>query len=131
MLVSGRLAITMTTVCFLKLTMARHRDISKRARELWCESRHISYGCISEKRRREVGVDHPGVLVKVDRVACPWLIKNFVDKDAEFLFVPADKVMERKPTIGCNSCTTLRTSNSVITARNALRSHFEKTWPYE
>jgi len=32
--------------------------------------------------------------VKVDRVACPWLIKNFVDKDAEFYFVPADKVME-------------------------------------
>jgi hypothetical protein len=30
--------------------------------------------------------------VKVDRVACPWLIKKFVDKDAEFLFVPADKV---------------------------------------
>ncbi len=31
--------------------------------------------------------------VKVDRVACPWLIKNFVDKDAEFIFVPTDKVM--------------------------------------
>src|SRR5262245_50148946 len=31
---------------------------------------------------------------KVDRIACPWLIKNFVDKDAEFLFIPADKVME-------------------------------------
>ena len=31
---------------------------------------------------------------KVDRVACPWLIKNFVDKDAEFLFVPAHKVIE-------------------------------------
>jgi hypothetical protein len=31
--------------------------------------------------------------VKVDRVACPWLIKKFVDKDAEFVFVPADKVM--------------------------------------
>jgi hypothetical protein len=30
--------------------------------------------------------------VKVDRVACPWLIKKFVDKDAEFLFVPADTV---------------------------------------
>ncbi|MGB7595572.1 MAG: chromate resistance protein ChrB domain-containing protein [Erysipelotrichaceae bacterium] len=26
--------------------------------------------------------------VHVDRVACPWLIKNFVDKDAEFVFVP-------------------------------------------
>ena len=32
--------------------------------------------------------------VKVDRVACPWLIKKFVDPDAEFLFVPADKVQE-------------------------------------
>jgi hypothetical protein len=31
--------------------------------------------------------------VKVDRVACPWLIKKFVDKEAEFVFVPADKVM--------------------------------------
>jgi hypothetical protein len=32
--------------------------------------------------------------VHVDRVACPWLIKNFVDKDAEFLFAPRDQVME-------------------------------------
>jgi hypothetical protein len=32
--------------------------------------------------------------VKVDRVACPWLIKKFIDPDAEFLFVPADQVME-------------------------------------
>ena len=27
--------------------------------------------------------------VKVDRVACPWLIKNFVDPQAEFVFLPA------------------------------------------
>jgi hypothetical protein len=32
--------------------------------------------------------------VKVDRVACPWLIKKYIDQDAEFIFVPADKVME-------------------------------------
>jgi hypothetical protein len=32
--------------------------------------------------------------VHVDRVACPWLIRKFVDPKAEFLFVPADKVME-------------------------------------
>ena len=32
--------------------------------------------------------------VKVDRVACPWLIKKFVDPSAEFLFVPADTVTE-------------------------------------
>ena len=31
--------------------------------------------------------------VKVDRVACPWLIKKFVDKEAEFIFAPSDKVM--------------------------------------
>ena len=31
--------------------------------------------------------------VKVDRVACPWLIKKFVDKNAEFMFVPAEKVL--------------------------------------
>jgi hypothetical protein len=31
--------------------------------------------------------------VKVDRVACPWLIKKFVDPQAEFLFVPTDQVM--------------------------------------
>ena len=29
----------------------------------------------------------------VDRIACPWLIKRFVDPDAEFLFVAADEVM--------------------------------------
>jgi hypothetical protein len=28
----------------------------------------------------------------VDRIACPWLIKRFVDKDAEFLYVPAEEV---------------------------------------
>jgi hypothetical protein len=29
----------------------------------------------------------------VDRIACPWLIKRFVDPEAEFLYVPADQVM--------------------------------------
>ncbi len=31
---------------------------------------------------------------KVDRVACPWLIKRFVDPDAEFLYVRPEQVME-------------------------------------
>jgi len=38
--------------------------------------------------------------VKVDRVACPWLIKKFIDKDAEFYFVPADKVMSEARLLG-------------------------------
>ena len=32
---------------------------------------------------------------KIDRIACPWLIKNFVDKNAEFIYVPADIVKEQ------------------------------------
>jgi hypothetical protein len=30
--------------------------------------------------------------VHVDRVACPWLIKRFIDSDAEFLFVPKGEI---------------------------------------
>jgi hypothetical protein len=29
----------------------------------------------------------------VDRIACPWLIRKFVDQHAEFLYVPADEVL--------------------------------------
>ncbi len=32
--------------------------------------------------------------VKVDRVACPWLIRKFIDPQAEFLFVVPDQVMQ-------------------------------------
>ncbi|MBI5492534.1 MAG: chromate resistance protein [Deltaproteobacteria bacterium] len=38
--------------------------------------------------------------VKVDRVACPWLIKKFIDREAEFYFVPADKVMKETERLG-------------------------------
>lgn len=31
---------------------------------------------------------------KIDRIACPWLIKNFVDADAEFMYVPKEQVFE-------------------------------------
>ena len=31
---------------------------------------------------------------KVDRIACPWLIRRFIDAQAEFLFVPSSEVME-------------------------------------
>ncbi|MGZ4812889.1 MAG: chromate resistance protein ChrB domain-containing protein [Terriglobales bacterium] len=32
--------------------------------------------------------------VKVDRVACPWLIRRFVDPQAEFLFVEPARLLE-------------------------------------
>lgn len=38
--------------------------------------------------------------VMVDRVACPWLLKKFVDKEAEFYFVPADQVLSEAARVG-------------------------------
>ncbi len=32
---------------------------------------------------------------KIDRIACPWLIRNFVDKQAEFIYVPANLVLAK------------------------------------
>jgi len=31
---------------------------------------------------------------RVDRIACPWLISRFIDRDPVFLFVPAGEVMK-------------------------------------
>ncbi|HEY6862641.1 MAG TPA: chromate resistance protein ChrB domain-containing protein [Burkholderiales bacterium] len=31
---------------------------------------------------------------KIDRIACPWLIARFVDRDAEFLYVPPKEVLD-------------------------------------
>ena len=39
----------------------------------------------------------------VDRIACPWLIKRFIDADAEFLFVPRDQVLEVAEREGAHS----------------------------
>ena len=38
--------------------------------------------------------------VMVDRVACPWLIKKFVDKNAEFYFVAPDRVLKEAERLG-------------------------------
>jgi len=32
---------------------------------------------------------------KIDRIACPWLIKRFVDAKAEFIYVPFDSVRQK------------------------------------
>ncbi len=32
---------------------------------------------------------------KIDRIACPWLIQNFVDKEAEFIYVPTEQVLNK------------------------------------
>jgi hypothetical protein len=32
---------------------------------------------------------------KIDRIACPWLIRNFVDAQAEFIYVPKESVFQK------------------------------------
>jgi hypothetical protein len=72
-------------------------DVAEHARQ-WAVSHRPKY-CSAvrarmqgkmEDRMKWITREH----VKVDRVACPWLIKKFVDRDAEFIFVPADKVVD-------------------------------------
>jgi hypothetical protein len=40
--------------------------------------------------------EHP----KVDRVACPWLVQRFIDRDAEFVYVPSDRVLDEAKRTG-------------------------------
>lgn len=36
---------------------------------------------------------------KIDRLACPWLIKRFIDNAAEFIYVPFEEVLEKANTL--------------------------------
>ena len=40
---------------------------------------------------------------KTDRIACPWLIRRFIDPDAEILYVPTDQVLAVAETEGAHS----------------------------
>jgi rhodanese-related sulfurtransferase len=50
-------------------------------------------------RRKLEGEDHrPSTWItrerpKIDRIACPWLIRRFIDPTAKFIYVPADRVL--------------------------------------
>lgn len=37
---------------------------------------------------------------KIDRIACPWLVTRFIDPEAEFIYVPKDKVMSEAERLG-------------------------------
>lgn len=37
---------------------------------------------------------------KIDRIACPWLLKNFVDSEADFIYVPKEQVFEKAKELG-------------------------------
>jgi hypothetical protein len=37
---------------------------------------------------------------KIDRIACPWLIRRFIDPGAQFFYVPADQVLAQAKRLG-------------------------------
>ena len=43
--------------------------------------------------------EHP----RTDRIACPWLIRRFIDRDAEIVYVPRDQVLDYAAREGATS----------------------------
>jgi hypothetical protein len=62
--------------------------------------------------------------VKVDRVACPWLIRRFLDPTAEFLFVPEHRLLEAARECGATPFDASRLPAVAINHRGA-RCTFE------
>jgi rhodanese-related sulfurtransferase len=56
--------------------------------EAWREAGGEMFGKPANAATRWVTRERP----KIDRIACPWLIRRFIDPDAEFLYVPTARV---------------------------------------
>ena len=70
--------------------------------ETWMER-----GLPTLRRRPDLGVsgEHPSRWItrerpKIDRIACPWLVRRFIDPAAEFLYVPVPMVFEEAKRMG-------------------------------
>ncbi len=64
---------------------------------------------------------------KVDRIACPWLIRRFVDADAEFLYVPAGEVKAVAEREGRSLATSPASSSGTWTAGARSRASSSST----
>ena len=56
---------------------------------------------------------------KIDRIACPWLVRRFIDPAAEFLYVPNAEVRAFAAANGADAPTTFRTSRTRTSAPSA------------
>ncbi len=59
----------------------------------------------------------------IDRIACPWLIARFIDKEAEFLFVAPDRVQAVAEETGGGFPMTSPASSSAMLARAAASTN--------
>ena len=69
---------------------------------------------------------------KTDRIACPWLIRNFIDPEAEFLYVPADEVLavaEREDAISYDAPDARYTHRDRLCTFEVLLEDFDITDP--
>jgi hypothetical protein len=72
--------------------------------------------------------EHP----KTDRIACPWLIRTFIDPEAEFLYVPAAEVMavaEREGTLSYDAEGARYTHRDGLCSFEVLVEEYEITDP--
>ena len=68
--------------------------------------------------------EHP----RTDRIACPWLIRRFIDPDAEIVYVPRDEVLALRRAGGCRSASTgpapaTRTAMGSARSRSSSAEH--------
>jgi rhodanese-related sulfurtransferase len=62
----------------------------------WLEQQLPTRRNIGASAGKWVTREHP----KIDRIACPWLIRRFIDPDAEFIYVPTSQVLAVAKQIG-------------------------------
>lgn len=59
-------------------------------------AKRADWGVTGEQPSRWITRERP----KIDRIACPWLIRRFIDPRAEFLYVPTNQVLTRAAELG-------------------------------
>ena len=59
-------------------------------------TKRLEWGVTGEKPSRWITRERP----KIDRIACPWLIRRFIDSRAEFFYVPTNQVLAQAQVLG-------------------------------
>jgi len=59
-------------------------------------AKRADWGVTGERPSRWITRERP----KIDRIACPWLIRRFIDPRAEFFYVPTSQVLAQAQTLG-------------------------------
>lgn len=75
----------------VKQALREQHSSSQDSRSQWCARANERRPGISSNRNKTKWITRRDA--KVDRVACPWLIKRFVDPEAEFIFVAEDELL--------------------------------------